>query len=198
MIRKIFTLFILFIICFYSIFCLKGYCVYRTESQKQHEAIISALEGYLSPYMDENCDDYEKVLSFRENGESSVGGPWEIGEPITSFAIKYSVEVPDKKNTKWLPYVNVVYMDFDIIDGEYVLKRIYNKPDNLEEFEKAFEEYKELHNDVVQEEIVVVQTEINNKNSSEIIKIKNSIYIISIILIIISLLSIIIRKHRNK
>ena len=198
MIRKISILFIIFIIVFYSLFCLKSYCAYKTNSQKQHEAIISALEEYLSPYMNENCDDYEKVLSYRENGASSRGGPWKIGEPITSFSIKYSVEVPDKNNTKWLPYVNVVYMDFDIIDGEYVLKRIFDKPDNLDEFEKAFVEYKEIHNDIIQEETVATQAETNNKYSNEIIKIKNSIYIISTILIVISLLSIIIRKRIKK
>ena len=69
---------------------------------------------------------------------------------------------------------------------------------DLDEFEKAFEEYQESHNEIIQEEKVVVQAETNNKNSNEIIKIKNSIYTISIILIIISLLSIIIRKYRNK
>ena len=178
MIRKTFTIFALFIICFCTVLNVKTYCAYKTNSQKQYEAINNALEEYLSPYMNDTCNDYEKVLSFQVGGEYSRGGPWEIGEPITSWAIKYHVEVPDKNNTKWLPYVN--------------------KPDNLDEFEKAFEEYQESHNEIIQEEKVVVQAETNNKNSNEIIKIKNSIYTISIILIIISLLSIIIRKYRNK
>ena len=197
MIKKSFNILILFIICFYSISNSKVYCAYKTNSQKQHEAVIKALDEYLSPYMDETCDRYERVLSYQDCGEYSRGGPWGVNEPITSFAVKYSVEVPDKNNTKWLPYVNVVYMDFDIIDGEYVIKRIFDKPDNLEKFEKAFEEYKELHNDIVQEEIVAVQAETNKKNSKEIVKIKNSIYIISIFLIILSLLSFVIRKHIN-
>ena len=197
MIRKTFTLFIIFIICFYSVLNIKVYSAYKTNSQKQYEAINKAIEEYLSPYMNENCDDYERVLSYQVGGEYSIGGPWEIGEPITSWAIKYHVEVPDKNNTKWLPYVNLVYIDFDIVDGEYVLKRIYDKPDSLDEFEKEFKKYQESHNEVVQEE-VAVQAETNNKNSNEIIKIKNSIYTISITLITLSILSIIIRKIKNK
>ena len=198
MIRKTFTIFALFIICFCTVLNVKTYCAYKTNSQKQYEAINNALEEYLSPYMNDTCNDYEKVLSFQVGGEYSRGGPWEIGEPITSWAIKYHVEVPDKNNTKWLPYVNLIYMDFDIVDGEYVLKRIFDKPDNLDEFEKAFEEYQESHNEIIQEEKVVVQAETNNKNSIEIIKIKNSIYTISIFLIVISILSIVIRKLKNK
>ena len=197
MIRKTFTLFIIIIICFYSVLNIKAYSAYKTNSQKQYEAINKAIEEYLSPYMNENCDDYERVLSYQVGGEYSIGGPWEIGEPITSWAIKYHVEVPDKNNTKWLPYVNLVYIDFDIVDGEYVLKRIYDKPDSLDEFEKEFKKYQESHNEIVQKE-VAVQAETNNKNSNEIIKIKNSIYTISITLITLSILSIIIRKIKNK
>ena len=117
MIKKVLKLFIIYLILFTIIITTKSYCTYRTNSQKEYEAITKALEDYLSPYMGEDVDNYEKILSYKIGSTSSRGGPWKEGEMITSFSIKFHVEVPDKNNTKWLPYVNVVYMDFDIVDG---------------------------------------------------------------------------------
>lgn len=185
MIKKVLKLFIIYLILFTIIITTKSYCTYRTNSQKEYEAINKALEDYLSPYMGEDVDNYERILSYSIGSSSSRGGPWKEGEMITSFSIKFHVEVPDKNNTKWLPYVNVVYMDFDIVDGEYVLKRIFERPDKLDEFEKAFKEYQEKNDEIVSIENEAINAVESNKNSSEVILIRNGIYVISAFVIIV-------------
>ena len=185
MIKKVLKVFIICLILFTIIITTKSYCTYRTNSQKEYEAITKALEDYLSPYMGEDVDNYEKILSYKIGSTSSRGGPWKEGEMITSFSIKFHVEVPDKNNTKWLPYVNVVYMDFDIPDGEYVLKRIFERPDKLDEFEKAFKEYQEKNDEIVSVENEAINAVESNKNSSEVILIRNGIYVISAFVIIV-------------
>lgn len=185
MIKKVLKLFIIYLILFTIIITTKSYCTYRTNSQKEYEAINKALEDYLSPYMGEDVDNYERILSYSMGSSSSRGGPWKEGEMITSFSIKFHVEVPDKNNTKWLPYVNVVYMDFDIVDGEYVLKRIFERPDKLDEFEKAFKEYQEKNDEIVSVENEAINAVESNKNSSEVILIRNGIYVISAFVIIV-------------
>lgn len=185
MIKKVLKLFIIYLILFTIIITTKSYCTYRTNSQKEYEAINKALEEYLSPYMGEDVDNYERILSYSMGSSSSRGGPWKEGEMITSFSIKFHVEVPDKNNTKWLPYVNVVYMDFDIVDGEYVLKRIFERPDKLDEFEKAFKEYQEKNDEIVSVENEAINAVESNKNSSEVILIRNGIYVISAFVIIV-------------
>ena len=185
MIKKVLKVFIICLILFTIIITTKSYCTYRTNSQKEYEAITKALEDYLSPYMGEDVDNYERILSYSMGSSSSRGGPWKEGEMITSFSIKYHVEVPDKNNTKWLPYVNVVYMDFDIVDGEYVLKRIFERPDKLDEFEKAFKEYQEKNDEIVSVENEAINAVESNKNSSEVILIRNGIYVISAFVIIV-------------
>ena len=185
MIKKVLKVFIICLILFTIIITTKSYCTYRTNSQKEYEAINKALEEYLSPYMGEDVDNYERILSYSMGSSSSRGGPWKEGEMITSFSIKFHVEVPDKNNTKWLPYVNVVYMDFDIVDGEYVLKRIFERPDKLDEFEKAFKEYQEKNDEIVSVENEAINAVESNKNSSEVILIRNGIYVISAFVIIV-------------
>jgi hypothetical protein len=185
MIKKVLKIFIICLILFTIIITTKSYCTYRTNSQKEYEAINKALEDYLSPYMGEDVDNYERILSYSMGSSSSRGGPWKEGEMITSFSIKFHVEVPDKNNTKWLPYVNVVYMDFDIVDGEYVLKRIFERPDKLDEFEKAFKEYQEKNDEIVSVENEAINAVESNKNSSEVILIRNGIYVISAFVIIV-------------
>lgn len=185
MIKKVLKIFIIYLILFTIIITTKSYCTYRTNSQKEYEAINKALEDYLSPYMGEDVDNYERILSYSMGSSSSRGGPWKEGEMITSFSIKFHVEVPDKNNTKWLPYVNVVYMDFDIVDGEYVLKRIFERPDKLDEFEKAFKEYQEKNDEIVSIENEAINAVESNKNSSEVILIRNGIYVISAFVIIV-------------
>jgi hypothetical protein len=185
MIKKVLKVFIICLILFTIIITTKSYCTYRTNSQKEYEAINKALEDYLSPYMGEDVDNYERILSYSMGSSSSRGGPWKEGEMITSFSIKFHVEVPDKNNTKWLPYVNVVYMDFDIVDGEYVLKRIFERPDKLDEFEKAFKEYQEKNDEIVSVENEAINAVESNKNSSEVILIRNGIYVISAFVIIV-------------
>lgn len=185
MIKKVLKVFIIYLILFTIIITTKSYCTYRTNSQKEYEAINKALEDYLSPYMGEDVDNYERILSYSMGSSSSRGGPWKEGEMITSFSIKFHVEVPDKNNTKWLPYVNVVYMDFDIVDGEYVLKRIFERPDKLDEFEKAFKEYQEKNDEIVSVENEAINAVESNKNSSEVILIRNGIYVISAFIIIV-------------
>lgn len=185
MIKKVLKIFIICLILFTIIITTKSYCTYRTNSQKEYEAINKALEEYLSPYMGEDVDNYERILSYSMGSTSSRGGPWKEGEMITSFSIKFHVEVPDKNNTKWLPYVNVVYMDFDIVDGEYVLKRIFERPDKLDEFEKAFKEYQEKNDEIVSVENEAINAVESNKNSSEVILIRNGIYVISAFVIIV-------------
>ena len=185
MIKKVLKIFIICLILFTIIITTKSYCTYRTNSQKEYEAINKALEEYLSPYMGEDVDNYERILSYSMGSSSSRGGPWKEGEMITSFSIKFHVEVPDKNNTKWLPYVNVVYMDFDIVDGEYVLKRIFERPDKLDEFEKAFKEYQEKNDEIVSIENEAINAVESNKNSSEVILIRNGIYVISTFVIIV-------------
>ena len=185
MIKKVLKIFIICLILFTIIITTKSYCTYRTNSQKEYEAINKALEEYLSPYMGEDVDNYERILSYSMGSSSSRGGPWKEGEMITSFSIKFHVEVPDKNNTKWLPYVNVVYMDFDIVDGEYVLKRIFERPDKLDEFEKAFKEYQEKNDEIVSVENEAINAVESNKNSSEVILIRNGIYVISAFVIIV-------------
>lgn len=185
MIKKVLKIFIIYLILFTIIITTKSYCTYRTNSQKEYEAINKALEDYLSPYMGEDVDNYERILSYSIGSSSSRGGPWKEGEMITSFSIKFHVEVPDKNNTKWLPYVNVVYMDFDIVDGEYVLKRIFERPDKLDEFEKAFKEYQEKNDEIVSVENEAINAVESNKNSSEVILIRNGIYVISAFVIIV-------------
>jgi hypothetical protein len=185
MIKKVLKVFIICLILFTIIITSKSYCTYRTNSQKEYEAINKALEDYLSPYMGEDVDNYERILSYSMGSSSSRGGPWKEGEMITSFSIKFHVEVPDKNNTKWLPYVNVVYMDFDIVDGEYVLKRIFERPDKLDEFEKAFKEYQEKNDEIVSVENEAINAVESNKNSSEVILIRNGIYVISAFVIIV-------------
>lgn len=185
MIKKVLKVFIICLILFTIIITTKSYCTYRTNSQKEYEAINKALEDYLSPYMGEDVDNYERILSYSIGSSSSRGGPWKEGEMITSFSIKFHVEVPDKNNTKWLPYVNVVYMDFDIVDGEYVLKRIFERPDKLDEFEKAFKEYQEKNDEIVSVENEAINAVESNKNSSEVILIRNGIYVISAFVIIV-------------
>jgi len=193
MIKNISKVFIIFLILFSIVLSTKSYSVYRTNSQKEYEATTKALEDYLSTFMGEDVDSYERILSYKIGSSSSRGGPWEQGEMITQFTMKFSVEVPDKNNTKWLPYVNVVYMDFDIVDGEYVLKRIYDKPDKLEEFEKAFEEYKEENDEIISVENKVINAVEDNKESSEVIIIRNGIYVVSLFIILISIFSLIIK-----
>lgn len=185
MIKKVLKIFIICLILFTIIITTKSYCTYRTNSQKEYEAINKALEDYLSPYMGEDVDNYERILSYSIGSSSSRGGPWKEGEMITSFSIKFHVEVPDKNNTKWLPYVNVVYMDFDIVDGEYVLKRIFERPDKLDEFEKAFKEYQEKNDEIVSVENEAINAVESNKNSSEVILIRNGIYVVSAFVIIV-------------
>jgi len=185
MIKKVLKIFTICLILFTIIITTKSYCTYRTNSQKEYEAINKALEEYLSPYMGEDVDNYERILSYSMGSSSSRGGPWKEGEMITSFSIKFHVEVPDKNNTKWLPYVNVVYMDFDIVDGEYVLKRIFERPDKLDEFEKAFKEYQEKNDEIVSVENEAINAVESNKNSSEVILIRNGIYVISAFVIIV-------------
>lgn len=185
MIKKVLKIFIICLILFTIIITTKSYCTYRTNSQKEYEAINKALEEYLSPYMGEDVDNYERILSYSMGSSSSRGGPWKEGEMITSFSIKFHVEVPDKNNTKWLPYVNVVYMDFDIVDGEYVLKRIFERPDKLDEFEKAFKEYQEKNDEIVSVENEAINAVESNKNSSEVILIRNGIYVVSAFVIIV-------------
>jgi len=185
MIKKVLKIFIICLILFTIIITTKSYCTYRTNSQKEYEAINKALEEYLSPYMGEDVDNYERILSYSMGSSSSRGGPWKEGEMITSFSIKFHVEVPDKNNTKWLPYVNVVYMDFDIVDGEYVLKRIFERPDKLDEFEKAFKEYQEKNDEIVSVENEAINAVESNKDSSEVIIIRNGIYVISAFVIIV-------------
>ena len=185
MIKKVLKVFIIYLILFTIIISTSSYCTYRTNSQKEYEAINKALEDYLSPYMGEDVDNYERILSYSMGSSSSRGGPWKEGEMITSFSIKFHVEVPDKNNTKWLPYVNVVYMDFDIVDGEYVLKRIFERPDKLDEFEKAFKEYQEKNDEIVSVENEAINAVESNKNSSEVILIRNGIYVISAFVIIV-------------
>ena len=185
MIKKVLKVFIICLILFTIIISTSSYCTYRTNSQKEYEAINKALEDYLSPYMGEDVDNYERILSYKIGSTSSRGGPWKEGEMITSFSIKFHVEVPDKNNTKWLPYVNVVYMDFDIVDGEYVLKRIFERPDKLDEFEKAFKEYQEKNDEIVSVENEAINAVESNKNSSEVILIRNGIYVISAFVIIV-------------
>ena len=185
MIKKVLKIFIIYLILFTIIISTSSYCTYRTNSQKEYEAINKALEDYLSPYMGEDVDNYERILSYSMGSSSSRGGPWKEGEMITSFSIKFHVEVPDKNNTKWLPYVNVVYMDFDIVDGEYVLKRIFERPDKLDEFEKAFKEYQEKNDEIVSVENEAINAVESNKDSSEVILIRNGIYVISAFVIIV-------------
>lgn len=197
MIKKVLKIFIIYLILFTIIITTKSYCTYRTNSQKEYEATTKALEDYLSPYMGEDVDNYERILSYSIGSSSSRGGPWKEGEMITSFSIKFHVEVPDKNNTKWLPYVNVVYMDFDIVDGEYVLKRIFERPDKLDEFEKAFKEYQEKNDEIVSVENEAINAVESNKNSSEVILIRNGIYVISAFVIIVLGVSFIIKMIKK-
>lgn len=194
--RKIISIFCISIVLFSLVNNVKA-VNYKTRSQKEYEAINKAIEDYLSTYMGENVDNYDKILSYHIGTYGSIGGPWKEDEVITQFVVKFSVDVPDKNNSRWLPYVNVLYLDFNYENNEYILERIYDKPDKLDKFEKAFEEYKNTHNEVTNVENIKVSGEKKLSMGEETLKISNTIYIIGIVIISISILVLIIRLKKR-
>ena len=150
---------------------------YATISQdkisiKTEKILEQALKEYIEPWY-------------------SVRETYNINDVATKYVVDFSVTPINDENTIWLKHKNVIFVDLNYKDGEFGIKKIFDKPDNLDEFYKRFEEYKKNKsgNQEQKTEIktIAAKSEGNNK-AVQVEKISNYIYLVGGLVLTMSII----------
>lgn len=183
---------ILLIICSTQVFALEDW---GARNKKIDQAVNSALSEYMEPYKSEEVPEDERVISYNYRGSGFDYSKEKEG--IFKSSINFDVEPYSKENTIWRLEDNYIFVEYSIVDDEYIIKNISETPENYDKFLERFEEYQK--NGSANVEVQSVQAEkIENLEASQIEKMSNTIFIISAIVLIIVCISIIIKFVRKR
>ena len=158
---------------------------YATISQdkisiKTEKILEQALKEYLEPYKSDKVSEEKRIKDYMFSGYS-VRETYNINDVATKYVVDFSVTPINDENTIWLKHKNVIFVDLNYKDGEFGIKKIFDKPDNLDEFYKKFEENKKnkVRNQEQNTEIktIAAKSEGNNK-AVQVEKISNYIYLV--------------------
>ncbi len=152
------------------------------RNKKINDAISSTLKEYMEPYKSENVPENERIISYDYRGGSYDYS--RESEGIFKASINYAVKPYVEENTIWRLEENYLFIEYSIVDGEYIAKNISATPENYDKFLKRFEEYKKNGNESI--EIDAIQVEKTEElKSSQIQKMSNIIFIISGITLVV-------------
>lgn len=183
---------ILLLICTTQVFALEDL---GKKNKKIDEAINSVLEEYMEPYKLETVPENERIISYQYRG-GSFDYSME-NEGIFKTMIEFDVEPYSKENTIWRLMDNYLFVEYSIIDEEYVVKKVSTTPENYDKFLERFEEYKKNGNKVVNVEATPAE-KTEELHTSQIEKMSNIIFIISAIILLIVVFAVIVKIVRKR
>lgn len=166
------------------------------KNKKIYDAVELALSEYMEPYRSEDVPENERVLNYDYRG--TLFDYSKESEGIFKVSINFDVEPYSKENTIWRLEDNYIFVEYSIVDGEYIVKNISETPENYDKFLERFEEYKK--NGYVTTETQAVQGDKNEvlNFSNEIEKMSNTIFIISAIVLLIVVVAVIVKIVRKR
>lgn len=168
---------------------------YATISQdkinaKTEKKLEQALKKYIEPYKSNKVSEDKRIKDYMFSGYG-VRETYNINDVSTKYVVDFSVTPVNNENTIWLKYTNVIFVDLNYKNGEFSIEKIYDKPDNLDEFYKRFEEYKK-NKSVNQKEKTEVKTiaakSEDNYKVAQVEKISNYIYLIGGLVLVTSII----------
>lgn len=168
------------------------------NSKEQQKVYEEALFNWLETFKGENVPEEKRIL----DSQIKMMKGWGVSETDENHqrvTFEFTVTPYSPENTTWnVNGKNLCFAEFDIVDGEYVLKSISETPKNYEEFLESFEEYKQNNENIENTETREFQAEPEtNLASEEITKMSHTIFIICFIVFVILLLGIVIRKIKH-
>lgn len=162
--------------------------------KKQEQAYEKALSDWLETFKGEDVPEEKRITDFRIDG---LGwGTSELGENYQKVNFDVSITPHSLEKTTWNAQGrNLCFAEFEIVDGEYELKWISEKPKNYEKFLERFEAYKKNNENTQMIETREVQAQQEmNLASEEITKMSHTIFIMCLI-VFVSLIGLVGRKH---
>lgn len=168
---------------------------YATISQdkinaKTEKKLEQALKKYIEPYKSNKVSEDKRIKDYMFSGYG-VRETYNINDVSTKYVVDFSVTPVNNENTIWLKYTNVIFVDLNYKNGEFSIEKIYDKPDNLDEFYKRFEEYKK-NKSVNQKEKTEVKTiaakSEDNYKVAQVEKISNYIYLVGGLVLTMSII----------
>ena len=197
MMKKIFSILIIFIILILMSNSVFASEYWEKENKKRENAFREALNSYMQTFMTEETPEEDKITSYEYTGF----GVGEVdNENKLAVTISFNVTPANENNTTWFKHGNCCFAVFSKINEENVLEKISRYPDNYDKFLEKFEEYKKNNKETTENIQIQGQQAENNLANQEIEKISNTIYIsCSIVLItIICLITVKFLKNRKK
>ena len=187
------SLIILLLIFSTQVFALEDW---GAKNKKIDDAVNKALSEYMEPYKSEDVPENERIINYFYSG-GSFDYSKEESDGIFKASIEYDVEPYSAENTIWRLMDNFLFVEFNIVDGEYIVNKVSTTPENYDKFLERFEEYKK--NGAQNVETIAVQGEKNEDlKSNQIETMSNIIFTISSVVFVIVILSVIIGVIKNK
>lgn len=168
---------------------------WNKENKKREEAVKKSVAEFLEPYMDESTPENERIISY-----DHTGGGYDFSkeeEGIFKADAYFNVKPYSEEDTIWKLEHNLLFLEYSIVDGEYILEWASLTPKNYDKFLERFEEYQKNGQENV--EIQSVQAEkIENLEASQIEKMSNTIFATSAIVLLIVIVGIIVKIVRKR
>lgn len=189
--KKIYSIFITFIILMLISSAVFASDYENDENKKRENAFKMALDSYMQTFMTEETPEEDRIKDYIYTGYGM--SEQRENDDKLYVNISFIVTPVNEDNTTWNKHGDICFASFSKVDGEYVSYKISRYPDNYDKFLERFEEYKK--NNAETKEITQVQGEemINNLASQDIEKMSNTIYISCSIILIVTICFIITR-----
>ena len=189
--KKIYSIFITFIILMLISSAVFASDYENDENKKRENAIKMALDSYMQTFMTEETPEEDRIKDYIYTGYGM--SEQRENDDKLYVNISFIVTPVNEDNTTWNKHGDICFASFSKVDGEYVSYKISRYPDNYDKFLERFEEYKK--NNAETKEITQVQGEemINNLASQDIEKMSNTIYISCSIILLVMICFIIIK-----
>lgn len=191
--RKICISFIILLLIFSTqVFALEDW---GARNKKIDDAVNKALSEYMEPYKSEAVAENERIISYQYRGGSFDYS--KESEGIFKASINFDVEPYSEENTIWRLMDNYLFIEYEIIDDEYIVKSVSTTPENYDKFLERFEEYKKNGFATVENQAIQAE-KTEDLESSQIEKMSNIIFVISAIVLIFVCIGIIVKFARIK
>ena len=112
---------------------------YEVENKKREEATKEALSTLLEKYKTEEVSKEERITEYLYAGY----GGFQVEDETKEFkcTISFDVKPYSEENSIWDKTRQVCFAEFDRIDGELILRKVYLVPEKYDEFKEAYNEY---------------------------------------------------------
>ena len=148
------------------------------EDKQWDKVCYKTITEWLEGFKGDDVSEEKRIVDFQVGSYGTLGEV-EKEDIHTKVIFQFRVTPYSEEKTTWkVGRPNLCFAEFEIVNGEYVLKSIYETPKDYDKFLERFEEYKKNNENLETTEIREVQAiQETNLASEKITQMSHTIFI---------------------